>query len=831
MKQVGDSRPAMMSRTRRDIRRHGPEMVRTALLCLLLLFLRSGALLAQSPAETPSTGTEAAGGSESVWTGEPIVAPAPGGEPAEPVTPPLVPIPLASVHTDENQQVPVLQYKGEYFDPSGLCSLGPLSEESLQGIRSRMAKTASMGYQCFMLRVDWPAVEPDRDFVDATRLQEMLGYANDLGLKVIISLELSRAPAWFFRGESGSGRVMVSYLVDPEQERAVGNDGDLRWSNGTGTPILYHPETIRAMTGLVHSLVNTLKDEPALLGWYLSGPVTFAFPGGGRQGVVGMCDYSPYTVNRFYEVTGTPLMAYPLLRYSQGTWDRRPEFRAFTQQRLAWKREAFNAVVNAFAEMGDDHLLLVGMDPVLSYRSDNGYLSMIQAPDAARQLRYRGVDGAIVSFRLSSSSFDAVNSRSACSAMHLALTINQILRNGRLAIVLVEPDSQDPPSIQDIAHIAYMIKAAGAYPIWASRLIQKRGHHWTWAEEIAIERAQPLMLLPPPKRLRRGQVAILDLPNLYSCYYAEENQSVALGLVQLAIHQKTGVVLEVISSNEMASPEPVLQQYSSVVYLVPELLTQVEAKSWIDPNAQLELYSFRAMGGTIEAVDQMLLHQYTLEGYSSPELEDSLRTRYIHRGATADLLNGADCFIVANDPYIFLRINSLRGSRWIDVKLTGWPETNLERADFVDTSKPGDGLVGATMVSGNASFKFGPTQNSAHLYVLADDYLPVARPYEARKVGVAISQQTRHMRRSVPAALLLAALLAVTIVWMTFQSQQRSLLQAAELVDRSRRIEPLDILDQPEVRAFYKEFISGPEESEKKATRNSSSGKPTIHLR
>jgi hypothetical protein len=45
-------------------------------------------------------------------------------------------------------------------------------------------------------------------------------------------------------------------------------------------------------------------------------------------------------------------------------------------------------------------------------------------------------------------------------------------------------------------------------------------------------------------------------------------------------------------------------------------------------------------------------------------------------------------------------------------------------------------------------------------------------------------------------------------MWMTFQSQRRSLLQVAELLDRRRQLESIDILDDEEVMAFYKTYIS-----------------------
>lgn len=748
---------------------------------------------------------------ESVAEGELVDLDIPAGEVIVTTDEPVAKLPPVNIYSDERQQIPVMQVNGEYFDPSGMCSMGPLSEEATQVVRSRMSKTVSMGFRCFLLRVDWIAIEPEPNRVDATKVHELLQYADEIGLRVIISLELRRAPAWFFRGQEGGGRVMVSYLVDPEQERARGNDGDLRWSNGTGIPIYHHPDTIRAMTKVIDSIYNSVKDEPALIGWFLNGPNTFAYPGGGRNGVVGVCDYSPYSVNRFYEATGTPLVAYPLPRYSQGSWDQRAEFRTFNSLRLTWKREAFDAVVNSFSGRGDRHLLFVGMDPVLNYRNDNGYLHLAQVPDTARQMLRDNVNGVVINFQLSSGSFAPENTRSECSAMHLGLTINQVLRNDRLAIVLVEADAEDPPSAYDIHHLAYMIKAAGGYPIWCSGFIQRHGHRWSWADEIAIERTQPLSMLPPPKRLRRGQVAVLDIPKFYSMFYAEQNATLQLALSQLAIHQRTGVLVEHLSSYEITRLESVLGNYSNIIYLVPELLTQERAKSWIDPFAQVRLAGFRDSGGTIEAIDPMILHQYALDEFSSPEVEEHVRNRYLHHGATTDLLNGADAFILANDPYVFIRINSLAGTRWINIKLTGWPEANLVGVDLINipTGEP----VHSTVSSRNISFKYGPTQNSADLYILTDDYAPVARLFENRQVSVAMTQQSRHMRRSVPAALLLAALLGVTLIWMTFQSQQRSLMQAAELVDRSRKIEPIDILDQPEVMEFYRQYIHGDEES------------------
>lgn len=798
-------------------------ILRLLLFVVLLGILHPSTVFSQEAGNEEATQDDIAAESpfqESAPDGEII----PQGQVIETIVLPPPRIPRASIYSDERQQIPVMQVRGEYFDPSGMCSTGLLSEETTQSIRSSMSSAAYMGFRCFILRVDWPAIEPEPNRVDAAKVHELLQYANEIGLKVIISLELSRAPAWFFRGETGSGRVMVSYLVDPEQETARGNDGDLRWSNGSGIPIYHHPDTIRAMTRIIDSIYNSVKDEPALIGWLLSGPNTLAYPGGGRNGVVGICDYSPYTVNRFYEATGTPLVAYPLARYSQGSWDQRAEFRIFNSLRLAWKREAFDSILESFRARGNQHLLFVEMDPVLNYRNDNGYLHLVQIPDTSRQMLRDEVDGVVVNFRLSSESFLAENTRSETSAMHLSLTLNQVLRNRRLAIVLVEADVENPPSVYDIQHIAYMIKASGAYPVWCSGFIQRHGHRWSWAEEVAIERTQPLSLLPPPKRLRRGDVAILDLPLFYSMFYAGRNASLPLALTQLSIHQRTGVLVELVGSYEVMRQGSILNNYSNIVYLIPELLTQESAKSWIDPMTQLQLAGFRDSGGTIETIDRMLLNQYVLDNFRSPEIDEHLRSRYLRYGAMADLLNGTDAFIVANDPYVFIRINSLAGTRWIDIKVAGWPEANLASVDLINI--PSGEPIQSGVVSSNLSFKYGPTQNAADLYILTDDYAPVARLFENRRVSVAMTQQSRHMRRSIPAALLLAALLAVTLIWMTFQSRQRSLLQAAELVDRSRKIEPIDILDQPEVMAFYKQYIHSDEEPGDLGNGNGSNKKP-----
>lgn len=781
-----------------------PAMLRFMVTALLAIFLLGESAIGQNAASQQSTSS-----------GEVMGPPAPEvvGEIITTTTlPPVIRPPFVAVHTDTDQQIPVLEVRGEYFDPSGLGMAAPLSETSNQAVKARMNKAADMGFRCFTLRVDWPSVEPVANRVDATRVQELLQYASEIGLKVLISLELSRAPSWFFSGPSGSGRVMVSYLVDPEQEHAAGNDGDLRWSDGSGNPIFYHQDTERAVENLVYSLYYSLKDEPALLGWYLCGPVTFGFPGGGLDGVVGICDYSPFTVGRFYDATRSNDMVYPLPRYSQGTWDERPKFRTYIDLRLMWKRHAFDALLKALKSVDMKHLVLIGTEPVLDYRTDNGYLSMARASDSMWQLMHKDIDGAVIGFRLSSETFDATNDRSCSSAMHLALTINQVLRHKRIALVLIECDTEDPPGPNDISQIASMIKAAGAYPIWSSGFLQKRSHRWSWTQENAIERSQPLSLMPAPKRLRRGKVGILDLPAYYSMFYADRDASLSLSLVQLAIHQRTGVLLEVVSEDELIGTVPVIQQYTNLIYLTPDLLTSDGAKSWFGLGTQLALYGYsKGSGGILEAVDPLLLHQYVLEGFHSPNLEDQLRLRYTQRGATADILHGADAFVVANDPYVFIRINSLRGARYIDVKLSSWPESTHNQISVVEL--PSTDTKNIEMVSGSASFAFRPARDTGYLYILRDDFLPVSGPYEARLTGVAVTQQARQMRRSVPAALLLAALLGVTLVWMTFQSQQRSLIQAAELVDRRRRIEPIDILDEPEVMAFYKTYISGPEDS------------------
>lgn len=797
------------------------KSIRNIVVCLLVLFLIPGYGQGQEEASV-AQGEDA--GVLPVWDDNLIGPPAPSPldeSPSQALFPPELEIPpTVAVYSDDTQQIPVLKVMGDYFDPSGFCATGPLSEVSSQSIRSQMVRTFNMGFRCFMLRVDWPSIEPQANRFDASRVRDLLQYANDLGLKVIISLELDRAPAWFFQAATGSGRITVSYLVDPEMEYSVGNDGDLRWANGTGIPLMYHPDTMRAINNLIHSLYNTIKGENAFLGWFLCGPSTLSFPGGGRNGVVGMSDYSPYSVNHFFQETGTPLVAYPLPRYSRGMRDSRVEFRMFLDFRLSLKRETFDQIVAMLREFDSEHMILVGMKPVLNYRTDNGYLSMIQVPDYTRQMLHEDVNGVVVSFKLASDTFEPLAERTETSAMHLALTINQIVRNGRLAIVLIETDTVNKPSTFDILDIADMIKAAGGYPVWCSGFIQKRSSRWSWTEQNAIERTQPLSILPPPKQLRRGQVAILDIPSVYSSYYCERNGNIVLALTQLAIHQRTGVLLEMVGVNELVSGEPVLDEYTNLIMLVPEVYSNENTFALFDPM-QRALEGYRNEGGVIESVDPMLLHQYALENYQSPVLEDQLRIRYVHRGASANQLNGADVFVVANDPYVFIRINQLHGARYINVKLNGWDEENRTMLDVVEL--PSSDLHRVEVISGNANFQFSPAQNIGHLYVLADDYGQVAKPYEARKTSVAIAQQARQMRRSVPAALLLLALLAVTMVWMSFQCQQKSLIQAAELVDRSRRIEPIDILDEPDVMEFYRQYISengngspGPDKSIKK---------------
>ena len=717
------------------------------------------------------------------------------------------PQPPVRVYSDQTQQIPVLYVRGRYFDPSGLISLGPLSKESNQSLKNQMSKCAGMGYRCFILRVDWRGIQPNRNRSEVGRVRELLNFAETLGIKVIISLELNRAPSWCLEEKGEIKYAMVSSLIDPEKEKGTGKVGDLIWGEKEGgVPILYHPEIRKAIQKLLYDVGNSLKDAKSLLGWYISGPVTLAYPGGGRDGVLGMCDYSPYTVNLFAQETGMFLMTTPYPRYSQTSWDERKEFRNFIRFRLDQKREVFNEVIQTLKGIDKNHPIFIGMEPLLNYRNDNGYLSLIQASDSTWQLLHPGIDGAIVSFQLSSNSFASMPDHTESSATHLLLTLNQILRNGKLALVIVEPELKKPPSTADIEQLAWMLKAAGAYPIWGSGFAQTPHYRlWSTLQENAIEKVQSLSILPPPQRLRRGQVAIFDLPRFYSAFYAEQNQSLVLSLLQLAMHQKTGVVLEVVGEDELLTNAPVLEQYKSLVYLTPELTVNQEAKSWIKPLAQIKLADFKNKGGMLEAVDPMLLEQYIQENYQSRQLEDQLRTRYIYRGATADDPMGAEVLIVANEPYIFTRVNFPRGSREIKVKLAGWPQSDLERVNLVEVRSGEPERF--EIISGSVSFRLKPTQNTSNLYLLKDYYLPVAQQFEDRCTSIAIAQQTRHMRRNVPAVLLLAVLLGAGWGWMSFQTHQKSLLQAAELLERRRRLEPVSILDDAEAMAFYKSYV------------------------
>ncbi len=778
-------------------------------LCLVVLCLLNGSADAQDELSTVQPEVEEAvlEFPESVWMGEGTVLESEGS-----IAPPaLARIPPVVIYTDPSQEIPVLKLDGQYFDPSSLTNTGSIGMETNLSIRNRMTLAEEMGFKCFMLRVDWVGLEPEQNRMEDGRILELLSTAEDLGLKVLISLDLTRAPAWFFNGAAGPGRLMSSFLVDPQQRRSIGNDGDLRWANGTGVPIFYHEDTLRAIENLVFNLYYAVKDKPAFIGWLVDGPVTLAFPGGGRDGVVGMCDYSPHSVQRFIAETSGMEAVYGLPRNSQGDWDNRMEWRTFMSIRLGWKREAFLRIIDSIADVDPDHIILIGMQPVLNYRNDNGYTSTVQASDSTWQLLNPDIDGAVIGFRLASNSFEALNMNSESSAMHLLLTINQVLRNGKLALVTIEPDNDFPPSVIDIDQIGNMIKAAGAYPVWTTNYINRRGRVWSYAEENAIERSQALAILPPPHRLRRGNVGIFDIPQFYGNFYSEWNKTLVESLLQLTLHQRTGVVLEVVGVDEIHAGGAALDRYSNMIYLAPELGTDSSAKSWIDLPTRFGLNSY---DGTFEAVDPMLLHRYQLEDFNSPVLEDQLRTRYVYRGAVADFLHGADAFIVANDPYVFIRINSLNKSKYIDVKLAGWSDQDQHMMDFVElpTSHP----VTVEMISGSASFRFGPTQNVGFLYIQDDDYAQgrVGRQYEKWQVGVAVSQQSRNMRRSVPAALLLAVLVAVTMIWMTFQTKQKSLLQAAELVDRSRKYEPIDILDDAEVMAFYKNYLSTPDEQQ-----------------
>jgi hypothetical protein len=735
-------------------------------------------------------------------SGSPLEAPVADGTVAQTENYPGV-----EIYTDNSQQIPILRRYGDYYDPSGTMSPGPISALTNQQIHANLQKAHDMGFRTYVLRLDWPGLEPQADKVETARVQEIMEFASDLEMGVLISLEFKRAPQWFFQGQNGSDRVCLSFLVDPERETIMGNDGALRWNDGTGVPIMYHPDTVRSIEEIIYTLYYSLKDNNALLGWLVDGPVTFAYPGGGRNGILGISDYSPYTVNRFYQATGINRMPYPKPRYSTNSWDDDPNYRAFYNMRLSWKRSVFDMTISALREVDDSHLILIGMEPALNYRDDNGYLSHVMIPDSSWQLSQSNVNGAAIGFRLSSRSFEAINNTSRTSAAHLLLTISQVLRKGKIPLVIIEPDNNYPPTINEIDQIAQMIKAAGAYPVWTNNYYQKNGTPWSWIEWNAIERTNPLSLLPPPRQLRRGDIALLDLPQFYSTFYSSIDGELVDSLVQIGMHQRAGVLLEIVGESDLLNAQKIKDDYKKLILLDNSPLQNNEdAIAWLSPYAQIGLSILRDDRNILDRLEPMLISQYKLEDYRSPKLEDWLRVKYVNQGAMADFLHGGDAVIVANLPYVFIRINNLGPDRYIDVKLDGWPESNLSFINMIDVTN--DNSTELQVRGTTVSYQFGPKRNISHMYILSDDFAPISRFYDERVKTVAVHQQSQNMRRSMPAALLLGVLLGVTLMWMSFQTQQSSLLQAAELVEKRRRIEPIDILEDQEVMEFYKKYIS-----------------------
>ncbi|MCX6646716.1 MAG: hypothetical protein NTY09_10220 [bacterium] len=122
--------------------------IRAVGLCLLVLLFLPG--YGRSQVELNSVFSESIVMPEdsvtfSVWEDSMVGPPVPEPDTEIPqlaIFPPELEIPpRAAVFSDEAQQIPVMEVRGEYFDPSGFCSTGPLSEESNQSVRSQMLRT------------------------------------------------------------------------------------------------------------------------------------------------------------------------------------------------------------------------------------------------------------------------------------------------------------------------------------------------------------------------------------------------------------------------------------------------------------------------------------------------------------------------------------------------------------------------------------------------------------------------------------------------------------------------------------------------------------------
>lgn len=726
---------------------------------------------------------------------------------------------VAAVRVPDGSDFPALRVNGIHFDPSGwICSR--ILSNGFGGIRKEMDACKLQGYGCFVLRLDWPAIEPVAGGMRWDTLQKVLTHADAIGMKLLIALEMDIAPEWFV--EAHPEAVAVTKYIDEHVDLAETvrprkyMEGRLEFRNGTGIIGFHWPNTAYrweetdfykemrlSWEERIDGLADQVYEHECFIGWALNSPASpLGYPGGGIQGIMGMGDYSDARRELFFKTTNDLEAPDPLPRYSQGFPDGRPEWLEFSLFRVKNRRNFIDFVGKQLKSSDPYHPVFFFPGEILSYLSDNGYLAECEALDWGYYLRQTYIDGVILPFQLSALTFATGYHPGEGDLVPLQAAISAAVNNRKLPLVWVEK-SKEPPSKNDISAFANLLKVLGAYPLYSQPLRYADSEAWGKKLTMEIETASFLRLLPPPVKRQPPGVVVLDYPFFFGKFYAEKDDVLKTASIQLEVFNQAGIPFDVIDVQTVIDYPSVLDSYGVVVPLARELL---DTDFYLESGIEDVIEEFKDRGGAMYYTQPIKLKEFAEGGFSDVNFIEESRIEFVRFGSGTNQVSSPDVTVVIAQPYIFFYPHKHRYDAYLNAFIGGWTTEGSQELNFVEIMN--ERRETADVFTSLARFDLDVYGGRPYLYAETKSILGVIDLVRARRNAITTHQTEVSMRRFVPISLVVCFIMLLLLAFYSLHGFKDKIQQEAIRIKGSAQLEEFDAheVEQIKKRSYIRDL-------------------------
>jgi hypothetical protein len=678
------------------------------------------------------------------------------------------------------------------------------------------------GYECFLLRIDWPAIEPVAGGIRSDTLQKILSHADAIGLKLIIGLEMDIAPAWFVQRYPEA--VSVTRYIDEEIDIRTGKRlrntlrGRLDFKDGRGIIGFHWPETsyrweetdlyrdIRVFwEDIVNILKKNLDGHESFVGWALNTPASpLGYAGGGIQGVLGISDYSDARRDTYFKSTNGIETPNPLLRYSQGFPDGRPEWLEFSLFRVTNRRDFIDFVGNEIKIADPYRPVFFFPGEILPYAADNGYLAECEALDWGYFMRRKYIDGVILPFQLSTETFANGFHPGNGELLPLQAAVGAAIRHGKLPLVWIENAPMNPTKA-DVRAFACLLKVWGAYPLYSQPVRYPDSERWGRTLVKEIEAASFHRLLPPPVKSQPARVAVIDYPFFFAKYYAEKDDIIKTACIQLEIFSQAGIPFDLVDLDEIIENPSVLDDYRVAM---PLSGTIMDTELFISPIMQGILSEFRSNKGQLYHPHPIKLKEFAQGGYSDVNLIEETRVEFARLGCGANQVGSSDVTAAVAQPYVFVYPHRHRYDSYLNPYIEGWSSGGSQILYFLEVLS--ERKLTADVFTYLARMDLDLYGGRPYLYAETSSIMDVLDQVTDWRSMISARQTAQAMRAFVPVSLAVCFIMLLLLAFYSLHGHKERIQQQAIRIGGSQQLEEFDVaeLEKIKLRAFIRDLSS-----------------------